>query len=395
MEQNCNFSGVAGKRADTEKIIDANDTQFEEVLERIKKIEQEFAERVHLHEYLLDTFEVPVTITDIDKKILFINRVGLSLLGKNREDVLGKQCNLIWNVDICKDKRCGVERLKRGEKIRSEFQIDNAIYTSIARFLKDVSGNKIGHVEVMTNITDTKKQKKQMLQSEALHRAKDKIFSVVSHDIRGTIANLLSVLRIIIESDESNDIKTELLKDATEQLEKNFEMVDNLLRWAKTQMQGIVAISSFFDIQEESLAVTDRLQKMAINKQISLVNLIAKQNVFIDLDMFNVILRNLTYNALKYTSSGGSVTLTSEVEDKMIVIAVKDTGTGMSPEVIKNIFKTSKISSVIGTNDEMGTGLGLILSAEFVKNIGGKIWFTSELGKGSTFYFSIPITDRK
>jgi len=113
---------------------------------------------------------------------------------------------------------------------------------------------------------------------------------------------------------------------------------------------------------------------------------------YADRDMFHVILRNLTTNALKFTSSGGEVTLTSELKDNMLIIAVKDTGTGMSAQVQEKLFKLSESNSSYGTNGEKGTGLGLILCADFVKTIGGKIWLTSEERKGTTFYFSIPTT---
>ena len=239
---------------------------------------------------------------------------------------------------------------------------------------------------------DLEEIREQMRQSEEMHKAKDKVFSVVSHDLRGSIANLISILRLIIECEEDTEIKTVLLKDATAQLEMNFEMLDNLLRWAKSQMHCIVAIPSLFDIQEKSRIVTDSLQNMAVNKQIKLINRIEKQQVDVDLDMFNVILRNLTTNALKYTSTTGEVILTSELKKKKLVISVKDTGTGMSSEVQEKLFKLSESNSKLGTHNEKGTGLGLVLCADFVKTIGGEIWFTTEHGKGSTFHFSIPVT---
>ena len=240
---------------------------------------------------------------------------------------------------------------------------------------------------------ELKEIQKHVHESEEMHKAKNKVFSVLSHDLRGSIANLISIHRLTIESEEDTVLKTTLLKDATAQLENNFEMLDNLLRWAKSQMQGIVTTPIFFDIQKESHIITESLQNIAVNKQIALINRIEKQQVYVDRDMFNVILRNLTTNALKYTSPEGEVTLTSELKDKMLVIAVKDTGTGMSAEIQEKLFKLSETNSSRGTNNEQGTGLGLILCADFVRTIGGKIWFTTEQGKGSTFYFSIPVTD--
>jgi signal transduction histidine kinase len=244
---------------------------------------------------------------------------------------------------------------------------------------------------IVTYLADARTSGQMMQQSEEMHKVKDKLFSVVSHDLRGSMATLISIVRAILDNTDNIEKKIALLKVASAQIEKDFEMVDNLLRWAKRQMQGINAAPAYFDIQEESRTVTDNLQNMAVNKKISLINHIEKQQVYVDRDMLQVILRNLITNALKFTSSDGSVTLASELEDKMLIVSVKDTGTGMSDEMRDKLFNISETQSQRGTNNEKGTGLGLILVADFVKNIGGKIWLTTELGKGTTFYFSIPV----
>ena len=374
-----------------------NDLQrntLEEILIKSQKSEREFSEKAHWYEFLLDAlYQTPISVTDINKNITFINKIGLTILGKTRDEVIGKYCGDIWDVDICRDERCGIECLKRGKGL-SEFRIDDSIYTTLASYIKDLDGNNIGHIEVVTNITDSQKREQQIRQSEEMHKVKDKLFSVVSHDMRGQMAALSSILRLAAES-KNDDIEVvmALLESALLQVEKTYEMFDNLLRWTKSQMQGIIAHPVCCDIQKESATITDNLQNMAISKQISLVNRIEKQQTLVDCDILHVIIRNLTINALKYTSAGGEVTLSSEMKDNMLIISVKDTGTGMSDEVRDKLFQLSEIGSSRGTDNEKGTGLGLILCADFAKTIGGKIWFTTEQGKGSTFYFSIPVTD--
>ena len=375
-----------------------NDLQrntLEEILIKSQKSEREFSEKAHWYEFLLDAlYDTPISVTDMNKNITFINRIGLTILGKTRDEAIGKFCGDVWDVDICRDERCGIECLKRGKGL-SEFRLGDSIYTTLASYIQDLDGNHIGHIEVVTNITDSQKREQQIRQSEEMHRIKDKLFSVVSHDMRGQMAALSSILRLAAES-HNDDMKVvmTLLKSASLQVEKTYEMFDNLLRWAKSQMQGIAANPVCCEIQKESNSITDVLQNMAVSKKISLTNHIGKQQVHVDCDMLHVIIRNLTINALKFTPSGGEVTLSSELKDNMLIVSVKDTGTGMTDEVRDKLFQLSRIGSCRGTDNENGSGLGLILCADFVKTIGGNIWFTTELGKGSTFYFSIPVRTR-
>jgi two-component system sensor histidine kinase/response regulator len=146
----------------------------------------------------------------------------------------------------------------------------------------------------------------------------------------------------------------------------------------------------YFDVQEASRAITDSLQNVAESKVISMNNQIENRQAYADRDMFAVVVRNLTMNAIKYTSEEGAITLSSELKDDMLVISVKDNGTGMTQEVQDNLFKLSETISQRGTKNESGTGLGLVLCADFVKINGGSIWFTSKQGEGSTFFFSLP-----
>jgi len=133
------------------------------------------------------------------------------------------------------------------------------------------------------------------------------------------------------------------------------------------------------------------LQNIASAKQITLNNRIGNQEVYADRDMFAVVVRNLITNAIKYTSDGGNVTLNSELSGNMLVISVKDAGTGMTQEIQNSLFKLTETKSQRGTRNESGAGLGLVLCADFVKANGGSIWFASTQGEGSTFYFNIPV----
>ena len=133
------------------------------------------------------------------------------------------------------------------------------------------------------------------------------------------------------------------------------------------------------------------MQNVADAKKIVLITNVKKQEVYADRDMFSVVIRNLVSNAIKFTREDGEITIDSEISGNKLHISVIDTGTGMSPEVLDTLFTLTKTMSVLGTNNETGTGLGLLLCADFVKANGGKIWVSSKQGEGSKFSFSVPL----
>ena len=224
-----------------------------------------------------------------------------------------------------------------------------------------------------------------------LHTVKDKLFSVVAHDLRNPIGALISMLELVKMKMVDPEKQTTLLTEISKRVEDVYRLLDNLLRWAKSQMQGIIFSPVYFDVQKEIQDVMYSVQNAAAEKGISLNLHAENQEVFADLDMFSVIVRNLTTNAIKFTTEGGEITISSEISNDKLVISVKDTGTGMTPEAVKNLFSLTKTVSVLGTNNEKGTGLGLLLCSEFVKANGGEIWVNSKQGEGSTFSFSVPL----
>ena len=224
-----------------------------------------------------------------------------------------------------------------------------------------------------------------------LHKVKDKLFSVVAHDLRSPVSALVSILKLAETEQLNAEEKTQLFKDISCRVDNTHNLLENLLRWAKSQMQGIISTPVYFDVQGESRLVTDSLQEIAANKKIVLENRIKQQQVYADRDMFAVVIRNLTTNAIKYTHAGGEVILGSELSGDILVVSVKDTGTGMSQEVQDKLFKLSETKSQHGTDNESGAGLGLVMCADFVKANNGRIWYTSKQGEGSTFFFSVPV----
>jgi signal transduction histidine kinase len=164
----------------------------------------------------------------------------------------------------------------------------------------------------------------------------------------------------------------------------------NLLEWARTQLGRIEYELKEFELATLANQVCAQLKDASDQKNITLKNTIST-SLFVnaDINMIGTVIRNLISNAIKFTHDGGEITISAQEKANEVIVAVKDTGLGISPERKEKLFRIDSNSSTIGTKNEKGTGIGLLLCKEFIEKHNGQIWVDSEPGKGSTFYFSI------
>jgi len=220
-----------------------------------------------------------------------------------------------------------------------------------------------------------------------------KFLSIIAHDLRSpfsTILGVLELLKVSLEEYSKNEIE-EFMDVAYSSAIRTLNLLDNLLLWAISQNKeksfnpGKI---NFYDLVVEEF---ESINFTASQKQIVLNHTI-EPNLYIngDLQMVKTILRNLISNAIKYTNTGGEITLIASEFKQFIEITVKDNGIGISPETQRNLFRIDSFHSSDGTNNEHGTGFGLLLCIEFVELHGGNIWIESEQGKGSEFKFTLP-----
>jgi PAS domain S-box-containing protein len=228
-----------------------------------------------------------------------------------------------------------------------------------------------------------------------LDAEKDKFFSIIAHDLRSPFNSFLGLTQIMAEDLPSltmakiQEIAVKMSNSAT----NLYRLLENLLEWSQIK-NG--AFSFKPEVIQLSLVVDgciDMILVSAKNKDIEIVNDIAAGvEVFADRNMIQTIIRNLLSNALKFTPKGGKISFSAKSIDRQsIEIYVKDTGIGLSRDLIDNLFRIDMKTNRLGTEDEPSTGLGLLLCKEFVEKQGGKIQVESEVGKGSTFSFSIPM----
>jgi len=268
--------------------------------------------------------------------------------------------------------------------------------TASAHF--DDDGKISGYTGVSRDITERKRTEQLLNEQEnqlrELISTKDKLFSIIAHDLRSPFNAILGFSDLLIENtkDSNADESKAYLKIINSSAKSTLILLDNLLNWSKSQTGQIIFEPEKTNLSDVVREVLDMSNSIAKLKNISL-NYIQTDDieVYADLNMLKTILRNLISNAIKYTHLNGKIDISSVQNQNKTEITVSDNGVGMSEETRNRLFKVETNNTTSGTQNEKGSGLGLILCKEFVEKHGGEIWVESELGKGSTFVFSLPI----
>jgi len=226
-----------------------------------------------------------------------------------------------------------------------------------------------------------------------LNASKDKLFSIIAHDLKGPFLPLLGWLDMLSEMvDTASPDKIKHTVQVTYRSAKNvYNLLENLLSWSKMQMQRMEYYPIELDLKMAINLNILLLGTTAFNKSITIENNIIKSfNVYADEDMLHTIIRNLISNGLKFTNNGGVVSIEAHEIDELIEVRFIDNGIGISPENIEKLFKIEDSYTTLGTADEKGTGFGLIMCKEMVECNSGKIWIESTFGKGTTVIFTVP-----
>ena len=230
-------------------------------------------------------------------------------------------------------------------------------------------------------------------QREALKRSnsdKDKLFSIVSHDLRGPFNSLKMILDLTASGDLNHDEIQMLLLKLNKSVGANHGFIENLLLWSKSQLGGLVVIKSTIIISEICRRAVETFEFPIKEKKISILNEVDEDfRIISDPDLIQLLMRNLIGNAIKFSHQGGIINLSAEKDDDRIEIKIEDYGVGIQKDKIAGIFELSH-ESTLGTEKEVGTGLGLTLCKEVVTKLGGIIKLESEVNKGTTVTILLP-----
>jgi PAS domain S-box-containing protein len=381
-----------------EDLIKANERLEERVKERTSELEESEREFRELVELLPEA----IYETDNEGKVVFTNKAGFEKFGYGSGD-LGKVS--VLDVVVSEDKERAGEyfhgvisgkamkgiEFKALKKDGSTFPI---YINSVPVITKgEISGARGIALDVTSQKIIEEKLKKLSEEQKELIASKDKFFSILAHDLRNPFTGLCGFAEVLFQ--EGRNLSKEEIVNYSEHIKKSadsiLKLLENLLQWGRLQT-GKMDVKSekinLYEIVNESIAL---LLNNSGRKEISVKNKI-ENNVYVNADsnMLDSIIQNLLINSVKFTPRKGTIEFSAEKSGNMIHISITDTGIGMNDEQLNDIFRIDKRNTTLGTENEPGTGLGVILCKEMIEKQGGKIEIKSEIGKGSVIKFCLP-----
>ncbi|CAM3457723.1 PAS domain-containing sensor histidine kinase [Zobellia roscoffensis] len=352
---------------------------------------------------VLDHMGDSVFVKDAQSRLIMVNNPFCTMMGLPREEIIGKSLieevkpeerEVFLNIDkqVLAD---GIESVTE-EKMTLREGETQIISTRKSRFI-DENGSKF-LVCVVRNISDKKKGEENLRKKEAqlkdVGATKDKLFSIIAHDLRSPFNNISLLTDLLSDSIQKNDVaqSNEYLELIDRTTKNSLNLLDNLLNWAKSQTGQLELVSESVCINQIINETLELCKTIAETKNITLnSSKVQVVEVYSDDKIIRTIVRNLVSNAIKFTKPGGNISLSTELRDIYVEVTVSDDGVGMSPDTSQKLFGINTNMACVGTADEKGSGFGLVLCKEFVEKLGGKIWAESTLGEGSDFKFTIPL----
>ncbi|NRD21075.1 tetratricopeptide repeat-containing sensor histidine kinase [Winogradskyella eckloniae] len=230
---------------------------------------------------------------------------------------------------------------------------------------------------------------------EEVNQVKDKLFSIVSHDLKDSISSIKAFLDLLKEDSISKDEFYELIPELSENADNANALLYNLLNWSKSQLQNLEPKPELFNIQDVFHTKIALVEQKVEDKNIVLIDESQNGLVYADRSMVEIVVQNLITNAVKFSRIGDVITISNQVLNGKAIICVEDTGVGIAKENISKLFASHKNFTTTGTKNEKGTGLGLTIAKDLVELNNGKIWVESTQNVGSKFFIELPSTDTK
>ena len=398
---------------------------------KIRELENQIKIKEEYYRLMFENAPVGILLADNEGNIIDVNPALLTIIGSPSQEETKKINLLTFSLLIQsgfseKFRLC----LDSGKPVVAElyyksawgkeaflhinlnpYHSNNGIIERIQLMVLDISEIKIAeqklqllieelqnsNLKISSYAEELQSANARLLDSEAhlkdANATKDKFFSIISHDLKNPFNVLLNYSNLLSQSyqDFTEREKVELINDMKHSIESTLRLVDNLLQWSRSQTGVLKHNPDILMLKEIAVTNLYMAKTAAKSKGINLdLDVNDEHLVFADQNIVTTVMRNLISNALKFTPSGGTITVLSHESGDFVEVEIRDTGVGISDKDKEKLFRIDVHHTKIGTNKEMGTGLGLILCKEFIEKSGGRIWVESRLGKGTSFKFTLP-----
>ena len=363
--------------------------QAEEALKESYQMLAQFIKNSPIYAYLKE-------VTADESRVLWASDNFIDMIGVSGSEMTGKTMKELFPAEFAeKIQQEDWEVVLEGKMLEVEEFLNDRIFLTI-KFPLTIGGKRVlaGYT---IDITDRKRNEEILIANEALLRGlnaqKDKFFAIISHDLKSPFNAILALSQQLAEQMAEKDYEEieEYAKIILQSSERAVNLLMNLLEWSQLQTGRTAFNPEDFDLVEIIKETLSIFEEVAAQKSISLDSKLPAQIMLnADLHMVSTVLRNLVNNAIKFSFTGNEVVILAESNQQEATVCVQDRGMGIPAERLAKLFRIDENESTVGTANEKGSGLGLILCKEFVEKHGGRIWADSKAGEGSSFYFTLP-----
>lgn len=348
--------------------------------------------------YFVDEFDPPIASKKPGKGLTeYVLRKGEEILVNAKKDLELQKQGEIDLVGTPQAVWLGVPLKIRGKTVgviaMQDYKDEKVYGEEELLILTFISDQVVQAIERRKSAEEIKKYADELGQ---LNATKDKFFSIIAHDLKNPFITILGFSDLLITdyTELTDEERLYYIQEMKNSADKSHSLLQNLLQWSRSQTGRIQFNPTRLNLKEIACSNTNLIQASANKKNITIeCSIEGKSYVNADEDMLNTIFRNLLTNAIKFTDMGGKVMMSSKILDDVVEVTIEDNGIGMPEDVRVNLFRLDKSYTTTGTQNETGTGLGLILCKEFVEKHGGSIRVESEEGKGTKFIFIFPLSN--
>ncbi len=371
-----------------------------------KSLRTKYIPTAEFYSQVIDSLQdYSIFTIDNDFRINSWSSGSTNIFGYETGEVIGEPFDIIFTEEDLKSgipKREIETALKEGRSTDNRWHIakDKTLFYAYGLVfpLLGLDGELLGYVKILRDLTDRKKSedaiKKYVRELEELNTHKESVMAILSHDLRSPLSAIIGTAKYL--KDHFHTMKPDAIQEMLDLLYKSssdeLNMLDYLVEWARIKYASDVFSPTTIKLQEYIDKVFETLNETASINTINLHHDITPDtSVFADGKMLISIIQNIVSNAIRHTEKGGAIEVSAKTKNDKIIIQVKDTGVGMSKEMMEKLF-TPQMKTLSETRKKnKGAGIGLLLVKGFLEKNGGEIWVESTEGKGSSFYFTLPI----